>query len=352
MDNILDRKKARILVVDDEPYVCVAISRWLKNDGYECVCATSVDDALKLLAKGPFELLVSDILMPGKSGMDLLRLVRKELPDMAVMMATGVEDRTVAIEALQLGAYGYMIKPFDRNEFQINISSVLERRRLVIESRDYEKRLEADVLARTEKIRQREEELVFRLLKASEFRDDETKDHVRRVGLFSSAVARDLCWGQDDVENIKLAAPMHDVGKIGIAEKVLLKPAKLTKEEFEQVKKHSEIGSAILGNTDIPLLQFASSIARHHHEKWDGTGYPEGLRQGEIPEAARIVAIMDVYDSLVSERVYRPAYSEKDALALMKKERGKHFDPQIFQCFMDLLPEIREIRQSVSSAPE
>ncbi len=352
MNNIAEQKKARILVVDDEPYICVAISRWLENDGYESACATSVDDALKLLDKEFFELLILDILMPGKSGMDLLRLVRKELPDMAVMMATGVEDRTVAIEALQLGAYGYMIKPFGRNEFQINISSVLERRRLAIEGRNYEKRLEADVLARTEKVRQREEELVFRLLRASEFRDDETEDHVRRIGLFSSAVARELCWGQDDVDNIKLAAPMHDVGKIGIAERVLLKPAKLTKKEFEQVKKHSEIGSDILGDTDIPLLQFASAVALHHHEKWNGTGYPEGLRQDEIPEAARIVAIMDVYDSLVSERVYRTAYSEKDALTLMKKERGKHFDPLIFQCFMDLLPEIREIRQNVSSATE
>ena len=214
-------------------------------------------------------------------------------------------------------------------------------------SQEYEQSLESEVREKTREIKEREEEIVLRLISASGFRDDETGAHIRRIGLYVSVIAKDIGWNQESVSDIRLAAAMHDVGKIGIPDSILLKPGKLTPEEFEMMKKHTTIGGQLLGSSNICLLHMAKEIALSHHEKWDGSGYPDGLAGEAIPESGRIVALADVYDALVMDRVYRPAIPEPEALAMMTSNRGTHFDPRIFDRFVALLPEIRHIKQEV-----
>jgi putative two-component system response regulator len=339
--------REEILVVDDEPYICDLLDRWLTAEGYRCTSATSGETALNLFAGKKFDLVVSDITMPGMSGIDLLKAIKTISIDTAVIMATAVDDRQTAILALQLGAYGYSIKPLDRNELLITVANALERRRMTLVMREYERGLEQKVLERTAQVRQREEQIILRLVSASEYRDDETGAHIQRIGLYSSVMARELGWGPQAVDDIRLAAPMHDVGKLAIPDRILQKPGKLTPEEFEVMKTHTLIGGRILDNPDIPLLRIAKEIALSHHEKWDGSGYPCGLAGEVIPEAGRIVAVVDVYDALVYARVYRPAVPEDQVLSLIAEGKGKHFDPKILECFFDLLPEIRRIRSEI-----
>jgi len=342
-----DNKNVSILIVDDEKYICVAISRWLEPEGYNCVMAHDYNEAVASLELVEFQLVISDINMPGKSGIELLRVTKERFPRTAILMATAVDERNTAIHALELGAYGYLIKPFDKNEFMINVASALERRRHELRSKEYERQLEQEVRDRTADIRNREEEIALRLVWAAEFRDDTTGEHIRRIGMFSAILAEALGYPKSFVDDIRIASPMHDVGKIGVPDHILLKPGKLTSEEFEIIKKHTEIGANILGGTDIPLLQFASSIALSHHERWNGTGYPQCLAGEDIPEAARIVAIVDEYDALSYDRVYRNAYSQEKVIEIMQQVNGAHFEPRIFECFMDIFPDIREVRASI-----
>jgi putative two-component system response regulator len=338
---------AKILITDDEPAVCEILSRWLMAEGYTCATAFSGGQAIRLLGDGDFQLIVSDVLMPGLSGLDLLELVRSRFPETAVILVTGVDDKDTALSAVQLGAYGYVIKPFKKNEILINVSNALERQRLTLLSQQYERTLEARVLERTAEVRRREEEIIFRLLSTAAYRDDETGDHIRRIGLYSSLMARNLGWDDQAVDDIRLAAPMHDIGKVGIPDSILKKPGTLTPEEFEIMKTHTKIGAKILGGSDAPMIRMAAEIARSHHEKWDGSGYPRALPEDAIPESGRIVAVADVYDALVCDRVYRPAMSEAAATAVMRDGKGKHFDPRILEAFFDLLAEIRRIRGQV-----
>jgi len=289
--------------------------------------------------------LISDIMMPGMSGIDLLAVVRSLSRDTAVVMVTAIDDRKTAALALDLGAYGYVIKPFDRHEILISVVNALERRRLTLLSQEYERSLEAKVEERTGQVRQREEEIVLRLISAVGQRHDDTGSHIRRIGLYSSVMAKSLGWTPESVRDIRLAAPMHDVGKIGIPDTILLKPGRLTREEFDVIKTHTTIGAAILDGSDVPLLQMAREIALSHHEQWDGSGYPQGLIEEATPESARIVSVVDAYDAMLNDRVYRPALPEDEALSLMKIGKGKHFDPKILDCFLELLTEIRRIRE-------
>jgi putative two-component system response regulator len=340
---VTDKRKADILIVDDEKYICIAISRWLEPEGFNCVMAHDYNEAMACMEKQEFHLLISDINMPGKSGIELLRTTKERFPRTAILMATAVDERNTAIHALELGAYGYLIKPFDKNEFMINIASALERRRYELRSKEYERQLEQEVRDRTADIRNREEEIALRLVWASEFRDDTTGEHIRRIGMFSAILAEALGFPKSFVDDIRIASPMHDVGKIGVPDHILLKPDKLTPAEFEIIKKHTEFGAGILGGSDIPLLQFASEIALTHHEKWDGSGYPRGLAGEDIPEASRIVAIVDEYDALSFDRIYRHAYPEERVLEILRQGKGTHFEPRIFECFMDTLPVLRHV---------
>jgi len=338
-------KGARILVVDDEPHICRLVSRWLEEDGYSCLTASGSHEALEMLERGDISLALVDILMPEMSGMELLSEIRERFGErVAVIILTAVDNHETAIQALEQGAYGYMTKPLKKNEVKISVAGGLERRRLTVAGKDYERRLEEEVRARTLDVRKREAEIVLRLISASEYRDDETGAHIRRIGLYSAALAEAAGWKPEATGIMRLAGAMHDVGKIGVPDNILLKPAKLSAEEFEVVKKHTEIGARILGGSEIPLLRMACDIALSHHEWWDGSGYPQGLAGEAIPESARIAAIADVYDALTSHRVYRPALPEDEAIRIMSKERGRHFEPRLFDLFMSALPEFHRVR--------
>ncbi|WP_020559253.1 HD-GYP domain-containing protein [Thiofilum flexile] len=207
--------------------------------------------------------------------------------------------------------------------------------------------LELEVQRRTLKIKQREEEIAIKLVSLTSFRDEETGAHVRRIGLYAAAMAKALNWSQERIDDIRVAAPMHDIGKIGVPDRILLKAGKLTEAEFSIMKRHTEIGAKMLEHSHIPTLDMAADIALCHHERWDGSGYPMGLAGEDIPITARITTIVDVYDALVHERVYKLALSEEETIALMLEQRGKHFDPYLLDIFLGLLPVMRRIRYQV-----
>lgn len=337
--------RCRVLIVDDEPYIREILSRWLLAEGYACQQAADTQSALRALVAGTVELMISDIRMPGRSGLELLAEARVRFPDLAVIMLTAVDDRETAIRTLEAGAFGYVIKPFDRNELLISVVNAIERRRLTMLAVDYQHQLEEQVRLRTEQLRQREEEIALRLVTAAEHRDAETGAHIRRIGLYSEIIARARGWDAEHAEELRMAAPMHDVGKIGIPDHILLKPGSLTSQEFRVIERHTTMGAAILSGSHVPLLRLACEIALTHHERWDGAGYPRGLVNDDIPEAGRIVAVADVYDALVHTRVYRPALSEEQALQIMRRARGRQFDPDIFDTFLQVLPDLRQIRE-------
>ncbi len=337
----------RILIVDDEFPIRELISQIVSREGYQCEKASGVDEALEKLEKGKFSLVISDINMPGKTGIDLLDNIIKNRSELAVIMATAVDDRNVAIRTLEMGAYGYIIKPFERNELVINVANAITRLQLEVDNKRYSEELEKLVDERTEKlqlaeleIRASREETICRLAKAAEFRDNETAQHTLRMGHFCGALAKNFGLDDELTERIRLASPLHDVGKIGISDTILLKPGKLTTEEFEIIKTHSEIGYRILADSKAELLKLGAVIAYTHHEKMDGTGYPRQLAGDDIPIAGRIAAVCDVFDALTSDRVYKAAMSSDEALSIMLKGRGSHFDADLLDCFIDCLPDI------------
>ena len=344
----MQNEPARILIVDDEPHICELLARWLAAEGYRCATASNANKALELLDSGAFELALCDIMMPGMDGIGLLNTIRSKFDKTAALMVTAVDDRRTGILAVELGAYGYVIKPFERNEILIHVADALERRSEKLLSQEYAANLAAQLEKQVGQARDREQESIFRLLSATSFRTDETIGHMRRVGMYSSALLKDAVgWEVEEVADIAVAAAMHDVGKIRIDEAIMRKPGKLTPEEFEIMKRHTEFGADILADSNHGMLQMARDIALYHHEKYDGSGYPRGLVGDDIPEYARIVAIADVYDSISHDRIYRPALSEEEALKIMNSEKGKHFDPRLLDCFLHCLPELLRIRSEI-----
>jgi len=347
----MKRRSAKILVVDDEPYVCDILARWLVADGHDCASAFSGQMALRMLETHEFHLVISDIMMPGLSGIDLLKVIKKRFPKVAVLMVTAIDDRRTGILTMELGASAYIIKPFERNEILINVATALERREMSLLSQQYELNLSNHVQRHGSEIRQRDE-ILLRMISFSGRSHGETGGHLRRVGRCAVALAKAVGsgWTLRALEDIRIAAAMHDAGKIGIPQRILQKPGSLTTEEFDLMKTHTEIGRRIIGDSDSPLLCMARDVIFSHHERWDGTGYPKGLAGEAIPESARIVAVVEVYDALLNKRPHRPAYSEDEALSMMTQQSGGHFEPRIFDAFLGILPEIRRIRDETKDA--
>jgi putative two-component system response regulator len=349
---------ARILIVDDEEPLRRALRRTLMRAGYSVAEAGDVAEARSILASEPIELVFCDVNMPGESGLELVRSVAGGESEVVVIMLTGVDDPAVAEQALAIGAHGYLVKPIAPNEALINVASGLRRRTLELERRAYVRELEAKVLTRTSALRDAlerleqteasarhaERETVDRLVTALSLRSEETGAHIRRVGCYSELLARKGRVNSWSEEQIRLAAMLHDVGKIGIPDAILLKPGPLTDEEFAIIKRHPALGSSLLAKGSSPVLRLAAEIAMTHHERWDGRGYPRGLANGDIPIFGRIAAIADVFDALTSDRVYRRALPLTDAIALIQAERGGHFDPTLVELFVSSIDEFVAIR--------
>jgi len=342
---------AKILIVDDEDRVRRSLAHLLGRGGHECLQAGNAAQAREVLARNPCELMLCDLNMPGESGLDLARDVLSRGDDVAVVMLTAVDNTDMAEAAFELGAYGYLIKPASRNTILITVSNALRRRKLESAHRNEEHRLERIVAERTRELRLSQEETIHRLGRAAEFRDNETADHNQRMSHYCELIARRLGLPAEKCEQIRVASVMHDVGKIGVSDLVLLKPGKLTDEEFEQIKTHSEIGYHILSGSSSPLLELGAVIAYTHHEKYNGTGYPRQLAGEAIPLEGRIAAVADVYDALTSNRVYRKAWSVEKTAELLVRDKGSHFDPQIVDLFLDSMQIVQSIKQRFSNYP-
>jgi putative two-component system response regulator len=354
----LEPTPVRILVVDDEEPIRRVIARLLQRNGYECETAGGAEEAMALLSEGDFALVLTDMDMPGTSGLDLINQIVEAFEDIATVMVTGMDDAKLAGTALKIGAYGYVIKPFEPNEILISVMNALRRRSLEIENRNHRLRLEQmvrdrtaelwEAIARLEKaekdLRQSREETVQRLSIAAEFRDDETAQHIQRMSRYCSLLARKAGEDSERCDLIRVASLMHDVGKIGIPDQILLKPAALTPDERTIMEQHSEIGYRILAGSQSELLRRAAEIAWTHHERVDGSGYPLGIKGDEIPLEGRIAAIADVFDALTSDRVYKKAFPLGRAIEIMREGRGKHFDARLLELFLDSMDEVLVIR--------
>ncbi len=341
----------RILIVDDEVDICNTLSQHLKLAGYLCDYALGANQAYELLEQNTYQLIISDIRMPDVTGLEMLEQINVKYPDTAVIMMTAMNDRDTAVLALAAGAYGYMTKPFKSTELIINVENGLRWRRLEHMMHTHTHELEERIRHQSQDLETSHEEIALRLIEAQSVRHDETGAHVRRIGLYAEAMARTMGMSKSDINVMRLAAPMHDVGKIGISDSILLKPGGLTHNEYELMKQHTIIGARILNGSEMPLLKIAREIAIAHHEHWDGNGYPRGISKDQIPAVARVVSILDVYDALVNHRIYRKAMTDKEAMGLIKDGFGKQFDPEIYDIFLRTEPELRAIRDQVPEPP-
>ncbi|MGZ4359560.1 MAG: HD domain-containing phosphohydrolase [Gaiellaceae bacterium] len=321
----------RLLIVDDEPQVRQVLQTMLSSQGAICSTAASVREAREVLAANPaFELVVADLHMPEESGADFVRSLAVGAETVATLVISGDDDPSTAAIIVGLGAYGYITKPFSLNEIVIAVHNALRRRELELERQR----------ARESKERALHEETVRRLAAAAELRDLDTGEHLQRMSAYAATIARGMGLPEERVELLRVASTMHDVGKIGIPDYVLLKPGKLTLEERILMQEHPEIGHSILADSEAELLRMGALLALTHHERCDGSGYPKHLFGDEIPLEGRIVAVADVFDALTSDRIYRAAFTVEEALEIMKPERGNQFDPQVFDVFIESLDEI------------
>lgn len=351
---------ARLLLVDDEPNFRRPLRRALERAGHEVLEASNVAAAREVLATTPVEVILCDVNMPGDSGLELVRSVVTNAPDTAIVMLTGVDDPKVADEALAIGAYGYMVKPIGGNETRIMVAASLRHRELELARRHYVEELESKIVSRTAALRDALEQLelteatvrdaerdaVDRLVAALTIRSEETGAHIRRVGRFCAMLARLAGlrrWSEDE---IYLAAMLHDVGKIGVPDSILLKPGPLDADEREIIERHSDLGNRMLANGRSPVLILGAEIALSHHERWDGSGYPNGLAHDEIPIIGRIAAIGDVFDALTSNRVYHRALPLSEASDHMRAEAGRQFDPDLLDLFLSATEQLEAIRSA------
>ena len=331
----------RILVVDDEEQVRRLLSAVLEADGYVCHEAATAAAACEALDRDRFALALCDVQLGDATGLQIAEYALGRPDATPVVMVSGLDDPTVANESFELGAYGYLVKPFSLNEIRITVANALRRRDLELQARRHRERLEHEVEARTadlstalRDLRAAREEAIHRLARAIEFRDDETGEHIHRVSDGSALLAKRLDLAAEHVQLIRIASPLHDIGKLAIPDAILRKPGRLTPDERAVIETHAEIGYRMLAGSGEELLEAAALIAWTHHEHFDGNGYPRGIAGDEIPIEGRIVAVMDVFDALTSDRVYRPAFALEDALRIMRDGRGTQFDPVVLDAFL------------------
>ncbi len=340
-------KAARMLIVDDESANLKLLERLLNSHGYSNI--DLVSDAREVVAHYQAirpDLILLDINMPYLDGYQVMEQLQALddplLPPIVIL--TAQHDKSYLLRALSAGARDYVTKPLDANELLMRVRNLLDAQLAHRMMHDQKKVLEELVEARTEELRRTRLQVVQRLGMAAEYRDEETGNHILRMSHISALLARSVGWSSANCELMLHASPMHDIGKIGIPDAILLKPGKFEPHEWEIMKTHSTIGGKLLAGDDTDLLRMAQQIALTHHEKWDGSGYPAGLSGEDIPMSGRIAALADVFDALTSVRPYKNAWSIEEAVNMITENSGRHFDPALVNVFLEKLPEILEIR--------
>ena len=327
----------RILIVDDEVEITEILADLLSED-YECLKAGSAEDAIERLREGEFQLVISDITMPGMSGLEMIPHVKNLSPETVVVMISGMQTVESAIGALRLGAFDYLMKPFDLRQVEAVVKRALEHHDLVLAKQRYENHLEELVEQRTAELDRALNSLegAYRstlkaLTAALETRDSETHGHSERVVTYSLRLGREYGLNSEQMKSLEIGSLLHDIGKIGVPDPILRKPAKLTEEEWVRMREHPLHGQQILRG--IAFLQGAARVVAQHHEKWDGTGYPLGLRGEEIDINARIFAVADAFDAITSDRVYRRGKPYEAAAQELDDWAGRQFDPKVVEAF-------------------
>jgi two-component system response regulator RpfG len=355
-DNLENAIAPQVIIIDDEFTSRVILEKVVKSVQKNIFVKTFAEpfEALDWVRTNQPDLIMVDYMMSGMNGLEMVQQMRRisTLEGVPIVVVTSLEERNIRYQVLDSGATDFITKPIDPYECRVrcrNMLSLRMQQKIILSRAQF---LEYRIADATQKIRQREQETLFRLARAGEYRDQETGNHIVRMARYSRLVAEALTLPMDRCDLIEAAAPMHDIGKIGIPDHILLKPGKLGVEEFDVMKSHPLLGYQILHNSPSKYLSLGAEIALGHHEKYDGSGYPYGKAKEEIPLEARIVAVADVYDALTSRRPYKKSWTSEESLAYLTANRGSHFDPVCVDAFVAQIDKIHNIQQELADAEE
>lgn len=334
-------QNASILIMDDQTFNIELLERILRRAGFlNLTSSTDPTQLESLFQQQRPDIVLLDLHMPVIDGFAALAQINQDVAEddyLPVLILTADVTPEAKQRALREGAHDFLTKPFDRSEVVLRITNLLKTRFLHLQLQQHNQHLERKVSERTAELEKAQFEILRILARSAEYRDDVTGEHTHRVGRLSGLTAQALGMSEDECLQIEFAATLHDIGKIGIPDMILLKPGKFTEEEFEKMKTHTTIGAGIIGDASFPILRKAAEIAECHHEKWDGSGYPNGLSEEQIPLSGRIVAIADFFDALSHERPYKAAWPREQVIAEILKQKGAHFDPVVTDAFLSVI---------------